>query len=129
MYIITKEPFENGGYSVIQTWDLPVPPSGYAIVPDELDTAVFYEHNGFVVLTIEDDVVTAMEPNTEAWEAWKATLPTEEPDPEPTTEERVAALEAENAALSAQLTDTQLALCDVYEALIAVTAAGVDETF
>ena len=33
----------------------------------------------------------------------------------PTSEEQVAALEAENAALQQQVTDTQLALCEVYE--------------
>lgn len=35
--------------------------------------------------------------------------------PEPTPEEKIAALEAENAALSSQVTDMQMALCDVYE--------------
>ena len=38
--------------------------------------------------------------------------------------ERVAALEAENTALTSQLTETQLALCDVYEQMLAATAAG-----
>lgn len=39
----------------------------------------------------------------------------------PTTKERIEILEAENTALNAQLTDTQLALCDVYEYLITLT--------
>ena len=33
----------------------------------------------------------------------------------PTSEEQVARLEAENAVLQQQVTDTQLALCEVYE--------------
>lgn len=36
-------------------------------------------------------------------------------EPEQTPEEKIAALEVENAALSSQVTDMQMALCDVYE--------------
>ena len=84
MNIILKEPYENGGYSNIQTWEVSVLiPETHAMWPDALDTADFYAYNGFVVLTIETidgvDTVTAYEPNVEAWEAWKASLP----DPEP----------------------------------------------
>ena len=71
---------EQGGYYPPQTT--------YAIglvnFPDEfLD--MFYEYNGFVTLTIEDETVTAVEPNIEVWEAWKATLPTDKPT-EPTSD-------------------------------------------
>ena len=38
-----------------------------------------------------------------------------EPRRIPTSEEQVAKLEAENAVLQQQVTDTQLALCEVYE--------------
>ena len=37
-------------------------------------------------------------PNTDAWEAWKASLPPETP-PLPTTEERIAALESAMLAM------------------------------
>ena len=51
--------------------------------------ALFFQYNGFVTLG-EDGSVT---PNTQAWEAWKAALPQEEPESAPTVEERVAELE------------------------------------
>ena len=92
MNIIFKEPYENGGYSNMQTWDnLPIPET-HALWPDTLDTADYYAYNGFVVLTIETidgvDTVTAYELNVEAWEAWKASLPEPEPEvDEPTADE------------------------------------------
>ena len=47
---------------------------GLVQFPDEfLDTFIAY--NGFVTLTIAEDAVTAIEPNTEAWESWKAEQP------------------------------------------------------
>ena len=48
-------------------------------LPDEL-LADYLTYNGFTILTIDGDTVTAVEPNTEAWDAWKATIPPE-PDP------------------------------------------------
>lgn len=55
---------------------------GLVQFPDAfLDT--FLAYNGFVTLTIENNAVTAIEPNTEAWEAWKAEQP-EPVEPEPT---------------------------------------------
>lgn len=100
-------------------------PDGWAIVSDELDRSVFYDHNGFVILTTEEQVrvtgthevpkeittknddgeevnettyetvedtttvtvVTAWEPDMEAWEVWKA----EQPEPaEPVVKETVS---------------------------------------
>jgi len=58
-------------------------PAGMAVVPEELDDAVFYENNGFVTLTLDGDVVRAMRANTEARAAWLASLPAEEPAAEP----------------------------------------------
>ena len=68
--------------------------------------ATYIQYNGFVKLTIEDVAVqdsgndytvqkriTKLEPDTEAWEAWKSSIPPETP-PAPTLEERTAALEA-----------------------------------
>jgi hypothetical protein len=53
---------------------------------------VFFEYNGFVIVTETEDGVT-VEPNTEAWKAWKASLPEPEPvEPEPTTEEILDAM-------------------------------------
>lgn len=63
---------------------------GLVQFPDAfLDT--FLAYNGFVTLTIVDNAVTAIEPNTEAWEAWKA----EQPEPveaEPTPQEDTDAM-------------------------------------
>ena len=96
MIIILKEAFENGGYSSIQTWEVSAPiPETHAVWSDALDTADFYAYNGFVVLTIETidgvDTVTAYEPNVEAWEAWKASLPEPKVD-EPTADEILNAM-------------------------------------
>ena len=124
MQILQKAPLENGGYSVIQTWPGDVPPEGYVIVPDTLDTSVFYEFLGFVDLTIEDDTVTAMTGNQAALDAYKASLPGSTPEPEPTTDERVAALESENAMLKAQVS-AQSDQMDFYEDCIAEMAAVV----
>ena len=86
MLIIAKEPAANGGYSPIQTWTGQTPPDTHYQIRDGLDTSVFTEYNGFVILTVIRGIVTAMEPNTEAWEAWKETLspdPGPEPEPDP----------------------------------------------
>ena len=61
-------------------------------LPDSL-LSDYLAYNGFVNLTINGDTVTAVEPNTEAWEAWKATLP---PEADPI----VAAKTAKHAELS-----------------------------
>lgn len=99
MKIIRTTPNDSGAYPGIQAGTFRAIPDGYARWPDDLDTAEFYAHNGFVTLTIEDvaievspgvcDVertVTAVTPNLEAWEAWKeeeAAKPTPEPEPTP----------------------------------------------
>ena len=117
MQILQKAPLENGGYSVIQTWPGDVPPEGYVIVPDTLDTSVFYDFMGFVTLELDGDTVTAMIGNQEALDAYKASLPEPTP-PQPTTEERVAALESENKTMKAQVS-AQSEQMDFYEECIA----------
>ena len=122
MQIIKRESFANGGYPPIQSWSGVTPPEGYASVPDTLDTAAYFAHNGFVTLTVEGDTVTAMEPNLPAWKAWKATLP-DPAVPEPTVEDQLVSLRAENKLLESRvsaLTDQN----DFQEELI-VELAGV----
>lgn len=80
MKIIAKTPAANGAYPPIQDWGGLVAPEGYYKWPDTLDTAEFYQYNGFVTLTVVRGMVQSYDPNTEAWEAWKESLP---PDPEP----------------------------------------------
>lgn len=129
MQIIKREPFANGGYPPIQSWSGVTPPEGYASVPDTLDTAAYFAHNGFVTLTVEGNTVTAMAPNTTAWEAWKASLPPE-PDLEPTLEERLTALEEENKTIKDEnklLTEQVSALSDQndFQEELIVELAGV----
>ena len=92
MKIIKIESYPNGARPPIQAWSRIIPPIGYAIIPNDMDTSVFHEHNGFVNITIEDGVVTEMTANTEAWEEWKASLPTVEAKHEATTDDILNAL-------------------------------------
>ena len=112
--IISKEKV-NGLHSIeSQSGRKRVWLDGYVEVPTHL-IDIAWETCGYCDLAFDDNGVL-----TEIIPTEKPIL--EEPVLPPTTEERVAVLEAEKEALAQQLTDTQLALCDVYEALIAVTA-------
>lgn len=99
MLIITKTPASNGAYPALQDWSGLVAPEGYYKWPDTLETADFYAYNGFVTLTVVRGMVQSYEPNVEAWEAWKASQPPE-PEPVPTLEERVSAVETGKAEQS-----------------------------
>lgn len=94
MYIIKKNPNVNGSRPAIQTWARETPPEGYAICPDEF-LAVFCSTDpaGFVNITVENDVVTAMEINQEALDAYIAS----HPEPVITPEEEIAELKAKLA--------------------------------
>lgn len=82
MLYINPKQSEEGGFYPPQTTDA----KGLVKFPDEF-FETFQEYNGFVILTIEGDTVTAVEPNIEAWEEWKATQPIDEPtEPTPTNE-------------------------------------------
>lgn len=80
MKIIKNTPSSNGAYPALQDWTGLVPPEGYYKWPDSLETKTFYQYNGFVTLTVTRGIVQSYEPNVEAWEAWKASLP---PEPGP----------------------------------------------
>lgn len=99
MKIIPAAPNPSGAYPPIQDGNISAVPEGMAIWPDSLDTADFYAHNGFVTLTVEqvDGVPTVISyaPDMEAWEGWRASLPTE-PEPEATTEELLLGLAADH---------------------------------
>lgn len=85
MYI-QPTPNPSGAYPAPQSNHAP----GLVYLPDAyLET--FFSYNGFVVLTITDNAVTAIESNTEAWEAWKAEQP-EPVEPEPTPQEDTDAM-------------------------------------
>lgn len=122
MNIIQINANENGGRPPLQSWH-GEPPAGYALVPDALDTSVFYDFMGFVTLELDGSTVTAMTGNQEALDAYKASLP-EPVEPPPTTEERVAALEAENKLLKEQVS-AQADQAEFYEDCIAEMATVV----
>ena len=71
MWYIQPTPREDGGYSSPQSTNA----EGLLALPDEF-LEEFIKYNGFVNLTVENNTVVFVSPNTEAWEAWKATLPT-----------------------------------------------------
>ena len=122
MNIIQINANENGGRPPMQSWN-GAPPAGYALVPDTLDTSAFYDFMGFVTLELDGGTVTAMTGNQEALDAYKASLP-EPVEPPPTTEERVAALEAENKLLKEQVS-AQADQAEFYEDCIAEMATVV----
>ena len=72
MLIIMKTPGANGGYPPLQDWNGPTPPETHYQLKKGLDTSVFTQNKGFVTLTVIRGIVTAMTPNTEALEAWRA---------------------------------------------------------
>lgn len=98
MKIIRIIPEADGSLSPIQSWGPSFLPNDCAVWPDDLDTADYYAYNGFVILTVEQvdgvDTVTKYEPNVEAWEEWKSTLPPDPPEPsgDPTYDEMAAAI-------------------------------------
>lgn len=97
MNIIKSMPNESGAYPPIQSWSGETPPEGYY----EAANGVALSCGGFGALTIVNDVVTEFTPNETAWNAWKAANP--EPTPQPTAEEKLAKLEADNATMSADI--------------------------
>lgn len=84
MYIIKKIADENGSRPPLQTWSTPKIPEGYAVCPDEFHE-VFYSTTpaGFVKITIEENVVMAMEVNQDALDAYLASMPEPEPRQRP----------------------------------------------
>lgn len=95
MKYIRATPNPSGAYPAPQS-----NPFEGAIPLTEEQAATVLQYNGFVTITasekpIVDDftrTVYEVTPNTEAWEAWKESLPPE-PEPEPSVEERVTSLE------------------------------------
>lgn len=84
MYIIKQIAHENGSRPPMQSWGKETTPEGYVLCPNKF-FEVFYSTTpaGFVNITIENDVVTSMEVNQEALDAYLASLPEPEPAPEP----------------------------------------------
>lgn len=81
MQIIQIKANANGAYPPIQNWPHLTAPLGFAVWPGKLSTDEFYAHNGFVRLTVKNGTVQSYVPNLDAWKAWKASLPPDEPAP------------------------------------------------
>lgn len=106
MTIITTTPLPNGAHGN-QSGDIRNVPPGYVAIPPEFD-ATWAEFAPFVELTLDDDGnITDMQDNPAAREAAISA----EPSPPPSADEVIA-------ALSAQLTDTQIALCEMFEIML-----------
>lgn len=80
MLYIQKEPHENGGYPSPQSLKVP----GLVEFPERF-LEKFLELNGFVTLTITDNVVTAVRANNTARDAWLAEVKEQEAEKEPET--------------------------------------------
>lgn len=93
MKYIKPNPNPSGAYGAPKEKGFP----GCVALTDN-QAAVLLQYNGFVILSEGDDGETIVTPNTEAWEAWKASLPPE-PEPTPSVEERMASLESSNTEL------------------------------
>lgn len=81
MKYVKSTPNPSGAYPAPQSNPFP----GCIPLTDD-QAATLVQYNGFVILSEGDDGETIVSPNTEAWEAWKASLPPE-PEPEPTDTE------------------------------------------
>ena len=97
MYYLNPKKNADGGYSNFQST-----PFRGAIELTEEQAETFLSYNGFVTIQrIEDEetgeIGTLVEPNIDAWEAWRAAQ-AEPSAPEPTTEEILLELAADHEA-------------------------------
>ena len=82
MQYIRATPNPSGAYPAPQSNPFP----GSIALTDE-QAATLIQYNGFVDIDLGDGDDVTVTPNSEAWEAWKASLPAAEPDTQPTAEE------------------------------------------
>ena len=90
MNIIQSKANPSGSRPPVQSWGGTEPPEGYLQVPDGVDSSAMQECGGFVTLTVEDGVLTAITGDKEAYQAYLDSLPEPE-EPEPTREDRLRA--------------------------------------
>lgn len=119
MNIIQLEPNPSGSRPPIQTWSGPVPPQGYLEIPAGVDTSAMQTHAGFVTLTVEGGVVTAITGDDAAHQAYLESLPPEVPEPpDPVTQVQLAVAELAEA-MAASNTENQLAIAELAELMTA----------
>lgn len=108
MMILIPETDKFGCYLGIQESDFETVPDGCLEFPPEKWDVFFpsgKESGGFVDLQVEGNRIVDVTWNEEAYQAWLSSRP-EPVDPEPappSLDDRLAALEAENAALTAAI--------------------------
>lgn len=85
MYYLNNSPNESGNYGN----PMRQPFNNCIQLPEEL-LNTYLDSNGFVTLTIENNIITNIEQNTEAYNAWKESLPLEADPLISAKEERVA---------------------------------------
>lgn len=100
-WYIRPEPNPSGAYPPPQSNSFP---GAAAMTEEQMQTLIAY--NGYVALNVEDGAVVSVAPNTQAWEAWKATQPAPEDPLERAMREK---LDKVNADCHAQI----VAGCDV----------------
>jgi len=82
MIYIDNKPNESGAYPNAKNQPFPD-----CIELNEEQSAIFFEYNGFVIVSQNEDGSTNVEPNVELWEEWKASLPSDEKIPAELREE------------------------------------------
>lgn len=85
MYYLNNSPNESGNYGN----PMGQPFNNCIQLPEEL-LNTYLDSNGFVTLTIENNIITNIEQNTEAYNAWKESLSLEADSLISAKEERVA---------------------------------------
>lgn len=85
MYYLNNSPNESGNYGN----PMGQPFNNCIQLPEEL-LNTYLDSNGFVTLTIENNIITNIEQNTEAYNAWKESLPPEADPLISAKEERVS---------------------------------------
>lgn len=85
MYYLNNSPNESGNYGN----PMGQPFNNCIQLPEEL-LNTYLDSNGFVTLTIENNIITNIEQNTEAYNVWKESLPLEADPLISAKEERVA---------------------------------------
>lgn len=116
MRIIEIAALDNGAHNNQTTIGTIPVPDGWAIIPEGMETPNF----PFGDITVDDQTP----PVVTSWTPLPIPEPEPAPDLAPTTEDRVATLEAENKTLKAQVS-AQSEQMDFYEECIAEMASVV----
>lgn len=75
MMIIKREANEAGYRPPMLTWADAILPDGFVQISDTVDTSIYYHAMGFVDLVVENDIVTSMTANSEAYQTYLDGIP------------------------------------------------------